>query len=200
MPSPEAALTATPVELLERAIGYTRGTLATVSTDRLDRPTPCDRWTLGRLLDHMVDALDAFTEASSGLVSVSPTVATGSPVVLLREKACALLGAWTSPAAAWVRVADRALPAHQLLHAAALEITLHGWDVGQATGHGPRIPEELAAHLCCVAEQLLTEADRVSRFGPALPPAGPTYGDRLLGFSGRRPLQPHWSQPQPGVI
>ena len=47
------------LELLERALGYTRGALATVGADR-SGPTPCAGWSLADLLCHMDDGLDAF--------------------------------------------------------------------------------------------------------------------------------------------
>lgn len=185
-------------EMLERAIGYARGNLATVSDDLMRRPTPCDAWTLGQLLDHMVDSIDAFIEASRGLVEIAPTTARGDTVTVLRTKACALLGAWTSPAAAWVRIGDRALSSRRLLGAASLEVTLHGWDVGQATGRGRAIPEELAGELLVVAETMLTGDNRRPWFGPPLPPDRSSYEGQLLGFTGRRPLPPHSSHPQQG--
>lgn len=184
-------LATTHVEVLERAIGYTRGNLMDVTDDLLGSPTPCDRWDLGQLLDHMVDALDAFTEASDGLVEIEPVRSEGHVLAVLRDKACTLLGAWASPAADWVRVGDRALTSRQLLGAAGLEVTLHGWDVGQSTGRGRPIPEELAAALLPVAETMIGEDDRPTWFGHALAPVGPSYAARLLAFTGRRPLQPH---------
>lgn len=179
------------VELLERAIGYTRGTLVTVTPDLLDRPTPCRRWRLRQLLDHMADSLDTFTEASGGLVPVTVIPASGTPVDVLKEKACALLGAWSSPAAETVWLDDARLDAAVLLSAGALEIVLHGWDVGQATGAGVPLPEELAAELLPLARDLLTDADRPVRFGPALAPEDTTAATELLAFSGRQPLLPH---------
>ena len=120
--------------------------LADVRPDNLDRPTPCAGWTLGRLLAHMEDALDAFTEAAAGRVEVESVPPTTTRVDALREKACALLGAWTAarPASERVEVGDLGLDAPLLVATAALEITVHGWDVGQATGRGTRIPDDLA--------------------------------------------------------
>jgi len=178
------------VELLERAIGYTRGTLVTITPQLLDRPTPCSEWRLRHLLDHMGDSLDAFTEASGGLVPVTVVPRRGTPVDVLKEKACALLGAWSSPAAEVIWLGDARIDAGLLLRAGALEIVLHGWDVGQATGAGAALPEGLAAELLPVAEELVTDADRRVRFGPELPPADSTAGSRILAFSGRQPLQP----------
>ena len=178
------------VELLERAIGYARGTLVTITPEHLDRPTPCSEWRLRQLLDHMADSLDAFTEASGGLVPVTSVPVRGTPVDVLKEKACALLGAWSSPAADVIWLVDARIDAGQLLRTGALEIVIHGWDVGQSTGAGGALPEGLAAELLPVAEELITDADRGVRFGPELPPADSTAGARILALSGRQPLHP----------
>lgn len=183
------------VELLERAIGYTRGALAGVTADRLGAPTPCAGWRLADLLDHMADSLDAFTEASTGLVPIAPApvVATSgsSRVERLRTRACALLGAWSGPAAGTIWLDDRSVPAGVLLRAGALEIALHGWDVGQATGVGAPLPESLAADLLPVARALIAAEDRGLRFGREVTAGGTSGTERLLGFSGRQPLQHH---------
>ena len=83
------------VELLERSLGYTRVILAGVPGADLDRRTPCRDWTLGQLLAHMDDGLDAFTEAAGGAVAVPARGWSPLRVERLQEKACALLGAWS---------------------------------------------------------------------------------------------------------
>jgi uncharacterized protein (TIGR03086 family) len=177
------------VELLERSLSYTRGTLAGVRPDLLDRPTPCAGWTLGHLLAHMEDALDAFIEAAAGRVRVDPVPQTSTRVDALREKACALLGAWTAARPSGredVAVGDLGLDAPLLVATAALEITVHGWDVGEATGSGRRIPEDLARGLLGIAQQVIGPLDRGPRFAcprPARP--GAPYDERLLAWTGR---------------
>ncbi|HEY3015766.1 MAG TPA: TIGR03086 family metal-binding protein [Nocardioides sp.] len=177
----------TAVELLERAVGYTRLRLDDVTAGALANPTPCRDWDLGQLLDHMDDALDAFTEASTGRVRLEPTPVAGDVLERLRTKACDLLSAWATPyAGAGVEVADRTMPTDLLLGAGALEIAVHGWDVGQATGHPAPIPVELARELLPLARSLVSDADRPSRFGPALPQAPQARSDQvLLGLLGR---------------
>ena len=126
------------VELLERALGYTRTALARVDRTDLTRPTPCSRWDLAALLAHMDDALDAFLEAAGGLLVLT----------------------------------------------AALEITVHGWDVARALRLDHPLPPALAADLLPVARGLVGHG----RFAPALTvasdPAAPS-GVRLLGWVGR---------------
>lgn len=174
------------VELLERSLAYTGVALADVRSGNLRNPTPCDGWTLGRLLEHMADALDAFTEAASGRVEVLPGPPTSTRVDALREKACALLGAWVRARQTWVRVGDQDLGAALLVATAALEITVHGWDVAQATGRRSPLPQELARRLLPVAQAVIDPADRGTRFGPPLeaPPAT-SHGRRLLAYLGR---------------
>lgn len=184
------------VELLERSLAYTRGTLAGVRPEHLDAATPCVGWTLGHLLAHMEDALDAFTEAASGRVRVDPVPETTTRVDALREKACALLGAWTAarPASEEIAIGDVGLDAPLLVATAALEITVHGWDVGQATGGRTRIPDDLARGLLSVAEHVIGPLDRGPRFAcprPAQP--GATYDERLLAWTGRGPA--HMTEP-----
>ena len=52
---------------------------------------------------------------------------------------------------------------------AALEITVHGWDVGQATGRRTRIPDDLAEGLLAVAQQVIDPVDRGPRFASPRP-------------------------------
>ena len=81
------------VELMERSLAYTRVALADVDDAALGRPTPCSAWTLDALLDHMGDALDAFTEAAVGWVDVRRPAPSPNRIAALQDRACALLGA-----------------------------------------------------------------------------------------------------------
>ena len=173
------------VELLDRSLSYTRVALVGLDEADLDRRTPCRGWTLRALLAHMDDALDAFTEAAGGRVPLE------SPpdelrVESLQRKACALLGVWSTPTHPDVRVGDADLATDLLISTAALEITVHGWDVGQATGRGGPIPEGLARVLLPVAHQMVDDADRGIRFGSPCPvPDDSSYDVRLRAFLGR---------------
>lgn len=180
----------TSVELLERAIGYTRTRLAGVHDDLLDRPTPCAGWTLGDLLAHMEDALDAFTEAAGGEVEVHGGGRGEGRVAALEEKACALLAAWGGTMPGDVVIATSGggldLMSSLLVATAALEVTVHGWDVGRATGESAAIPDELARDLLPVAERVVGPTDRGVRFAaPRAVAEEAPYAVRLLAYLGR---------------
>ena len=178
------------VELLDRALGYTRVQLGDVRDDLLDHPTPCADWHLGALLAHMEDSLDAFTEAAGGAVELHPPAGAAGRVAVLQDKACALMVAWSRPVPGDVVIRDDIggldLGSPLLVATAALEITVHGWDVGQATGRRAPLPDELARALYPVAHRVVGPGDRGVRFDAAraTDPAG-SYGVRLLAYLGR---------------
>ena len=174
------------VELLERALGYTRVQLVGVHDDLLDRPTPCAGWSLADLLVHMEDALDAFTEAAGGEVEAHARGSTVGQVTAIQEKACALLGSWSGPAPGDVVIGGLDLASPLLVATAALEVTVHGWDVGQTTGTRTAVPDELARALLPVAQAVVVPADRGVRFAAATEvDARAPYGVQLLAFLGR---------------
>lgn len=177
------------VELLERALLYTRSALVHVRPGHLTRPTPCAGWDLDRLLDHMHDALVAFEEGAAGEIDPDPPPhALDVRVATLQAKACDLLGAWSGARTTLVRVGGLPVPTAVVVRAAALEITVHGWDVAQATGRPAPIPPDLARSLSTVATALVDDADRGPRFAfPRDPGPHPGPAERLLAFLGRTP-------------
>jgi len=180
------------LELLERSIGYTRLALQEVTPAMLCLPTPCSRWRLGALLDHMGESLETLTEAADlGQVTLTAPPGPASPVDAverLRVRACSLLGAWSRVARDdEVLVGDRPLASSLLATAGALEVAVHGWDVSQATGVREPIPAALARDLLAWVDMLVTDDDRPHRFdhpldGPAIGPSS-----RLLRRLGREP-------------
>jgi len=181
-------------ELLERAVGYTRGSLELVAGADLGAPTPCAGWDLRALLRHMNDSLAAFTEAAEiGYVDLVPvrTDAEGDALVRrLQGRACALVGAWSRLEALLagrpVTVADRELPRDLLAGAGALEIAVHGWDVAQACGVDRPLPAALSLELLDVARATVLDEDRPTRFAdPVDVPLYARPGTRLLALLGR---------------
>ena len=127
--------------------------------------------------------LTGFHPARSGRASAADVV----PRV--RDRAVRLLGSWASAdGSAAVCVGEMLVTAPLIAGAGAIEVTVHGWDVGQATGHPRPIPPELAEELLDLAVLFVRSTDRPGRFARPIPvPATAPAGDRLLGFLGREP-------------
>lgn len=181
--------------LLERAVGYTRGSLQLAVGADLDAATPCDRWTLLDLLEHMNDALAAFTEAAEiGYVDLVPVRRTDDPgaqlVDRLKGRACALVGAWTRHGEGDVGVGDRVLRSDLAAAAGSLEIAVHGWDVAQACGVDRPLPPALALDLLDVVPLLVPgtgQDDHPRRFAERIDvPLHARPSTRLLAAVGRR--------------
>jgi uncharacterized protein (TIGR03086 family) len=176
--------------LLERAMGYTLGSLLLVKPEDLGRRTPCTEWNLRELLLHMNDSLAALHEAAdTGYVDMQP-LAPSSPAVdlvgSLRDRACQLLGAWTSRPEGDIAIADLSLAAGMVAWTGALEVCVHGWDVAVGCGAHRPVPRDLALELLDAAPLLVSARDRPGRFAdPVTPPVGSEPGTQLLAWLGR---------------
>lgn len=214
IPSQPVVLPATAGEgfaLLERAMGYTLGSLVLVSPALMTATTPCARWDLRRLLRHMDESLRTLDEAIvAGHLDLSteapahadardvadghdvadgdPDDLVADPVGALRSRACRMMGAWADPRGPTsVTIGDAGLPTGILAVAGAVEVAVHGWDVARACGADRPIPSSLAAALLGPARLFVDDGDRPHRFGPVAAvrrEAGPA--EQLLGHLGRQ--------------
>jgi uncharacterized protein (TIGR03086 family) len=186
--------------LLERAVGYTLGQLQAVTSAALPRATPCQGWDLRTLLGHMDDSLAAMQEA----LELRHVRAPGRPedgagdragdgdgegtVAVLRRRGCQLLGALAGSDENLVWVSGLPVPVRIVASAGAIDVAVHGWDVGRACGTGTPISGDLALSLLRVAPLLVSETDRPERFGePVAVPPDASPSDRLIGYLGRDP-------------
>ena len=163
--------------LLSEAISYAVDNVAVVTPDLLARPTPCRGWDLRTLLWHCCESLTALEEGfTSGVVRLTADGGNGRADVRVDVRLGGLAGSIATrafaaradallDAAAWTRspevnVGDQCLATSLLAAAGALEIAVHGWDIGQASGSPRAIPQVLAARLLEVAPVLVSDADR----------------------------------------
>ncbi len=184
--------------LLERAVNYTRGSLAAVPGTDPRAPTPCAGWDLTDLLVHMDDSLRVIEQAGrvrevalapdgpEPADGAAPRTATGL-VAAIRDRACGLLTAWMAHRGErLITVAGSPLRAGVLVAAGALEITVHGDDLARACGADHPLPVPLASDLLAYLPLLVQPGDRPVRFAPALAtPAGAPPSTRLLAQLGR---------------
>jgi uncharacterized protein (TIGR03086 family) len=181
----------TPVAVLDSAVVWTRDCLQLARSSPLSVPTPCRDWDLGALLAHMEDSLETLTQAAElGRVEVAEPPLRPDPdrvVDRLVQRACHARAAWQQRlTSAPISVSDLPLGRDTVVLVGALEVAVHGWDVAQATGHGRRLPEDLAVHLYDVALAVVTPEERGRRFGPAVTvPGTAPASTRLLAHLGR---------------
>jgi uncharacterized protein (TIGR03086 family) len=172
--------------LATSAIDYLRGSLSAAATAPLDAATPCPDWDLSALVLHVADVADAVTGclATGELVMPEPTVAVSDPLDLVRRRL-----AGSADAIDLAVTAGTETPGLMTaLQVAAIEFTLHGWDIAEAAGREDAMRSDLARDVLELVSSLVpTEGDGrpFGRVVPSAAGAGPI--DRLVGFAGRRP-------------
>lgn len=182
------------VALLERAMGYTLGSLRIVTPADMSNPTPCRDWDLTALLLHTNDSLLALYEAvAAHHVELDPgkdfADPAEDPVASLRNRASRVLGAWTNASTPdLVSIGGCALTADIVAAAGAVEVAVHGWDIADACGQHRPVPPLLAEEMLQLSPLFVTDADRPTRFAaPVDIPSPASPSDRLIAFLGRHP-------------
>jgi uncharacterized protein (TIGR03086 family) len=173
-----------------------------VRDDQLADPTPCTRYTLGDLLQHVRGLAEAFTVAGR---KEQPAGGSKPPsqgdAALLRENwrgettdwLARLAETWSDPSAwdgtAWI--AGFEAPASAVGTTAANEVAVHGWDVARASGQQLDLDDAALApcrEFVAMMSGPGSEQARGDAFGPALPvPAGASTLDEVVAGNGRDP-------------
>ena len=197
-------------QLIESAVSYALAGAGIATPGLLPCPTPCPGWDLDMLLDHLSDSIGAVHEAiAAGVPGAGPAPPGDpgpwpAPVARLRGQAARLLDACDArPAGRRVAIGDRELTTRMVAVTAAIEITVHGWDIWvscSARRPVPPVPHGLAAILLPIAPLLITPATRPGLFaGPVELPGPACPGDQLIAFLGRQPRS-SWGRSWPGEL
>jgi uncharacterized protein (TIGR03086 family) len=191
---------------LEPAASRMADLIEGVPDDLLGRPTPCEEYTLGDLIDHVAGAAVAFAGAARkdmSEVTARPASADASRLsddwrARIRRDLSGLASDWRDPAA-WTgmtRVGGIELPGEMAGLIGLDELVVHGWDVARASGQ----PFDCDPELLEVVHGLLVawsspgqDALRNEIFEPVVQVGedAPLL-DRVIGLSGRDPA---WAPP-----
>jgi len=181
-------------EALERAIASTRGVLKAVSKQQLGDATPCAKWKVSDLINHIVGGQYFFEAAAKG---ESPpegeTDFSATDFVSAFDE-----GARRAVAAFRVDgVMEKTLtlpfgqmPGAAFAGLAATDTFTHGWDLAKATGQSTDLDAELAEQLLNGSKMAIQAGFRTPEgepFGPEQSaPAGASKADQLAAFLGRK--------------
>lgn len=179
-------------DLLQNSVDYARRTVRAVTSEDLSQPTPCREWDLRALLNHLNDSLLTLSTACrTGRVGLEPCLPPGwkDDAPLATFDRCSALLLTCGPrrrARTGVVVVDLPLDEHLLVAAGAIEISVHGWDVGQAAGRPDSLPDWLAIELLAIAPLVVDDPCRSPQFGPVVAvPLASGPATRLLAYLGR---------------
>jgi uncharacterized protein (TIGR03086 family) len=163
------------------------GVVGGIRADQLDNPTPCAKFTVRGVLDHMIGGATIFSAAFRGVepgrADTTDVLATFGPT--LTE----LANAMHSPGALGrtIQAPFGDVPGADFARFVILDGLVHGWDLATATGQPYEPSDALVAEVEAFASQAVEPLRDGDTFGPALePPASVTPIQRLAAFTGRR--------------
>ena len=158
-----------------------------IRADQLDNPTPCAKFTVRGVLDHMIGGATVFAAAFRG---VAPTEPDMSDVLAAFGPALGgLAEAMHSPGALERTVAAPfgEVAGETFARFVVLDGLVHGWDLATATGQSYEPSAALVAEADAFARQAVEPLRDGDTFGPAVtPPTDATPIERLVAFTGRR--------------
>jgi uncharacterized protein (TIGR03086 family) len=173
-----------PMDLYKRASAWTAERIAGAAA-HLDDPTPNDGWDVRTLLNHMLETQRYFGAVALGEDATPPSptppaLLSDDPVADLQQARDQIVRGFGQPG-----VIEKTGP---LVGIAFADHLLHGWDLAQATGQDPTMPEGLAEAAYETIHGRFTDEQRKGVFKPEIE-VGPDASaqDRLLAYTGRRP-------------
>lgn len=186
-----------PLKDLAAVLGAVHELVAAVGREDWSAPTPCPRWSVHDLVNHMVLGNRLFAGILRDRAAVTPgaldpTAADAlgdDPAGAYRSAAEDLLAAFRRPGVLErvFRVPVGPVPGLAAVHLRAVEDLVHGWDLARATGRRARFPDDVVERQMGFARAKLADVppDR-SPFAPPQPAAdhAPPL-DRLAALLGR---------------
>jgi uncharacterized protein (TIGR03086 family) len=180
------------LQALEVAFANTGRLIAGVRADQWEVGTPCEKWDVRQLVDHVTSVVQRFGAAAAN-ESAPPRDADGlggDPAARFLASAAVTLAAWRARDSAdgEVILPLGPVPASYAIRINLVDACVHGWDIAIATGQDPALDAEACELALAVSEQLLPTVGRRDRFAEAVSvSADAPAADRLVAYLGRRP-------------
>jgi uncharacterized protein (TIGR03086 family) len=169
----------------EASLAVCQLTLRGLTEADMTSSTPCAKFTVSDLLDHLLGSISTLGAAAGGPEGI-PTSAPAE--VRVANAAQPALEAWRRRGLdGEVQIGGGNLPAARAASILSLEFLVHAWDFAQVTSERPQVSEALSDYVLGLTTGLIAPPMRDGdRFGAELD-AGLDAGnlERLVAFTGR---------------
>ncbi len=162
--------------------------VAGIRPDQLDNPTPCTKFTVQGVLEHMLGGATMFAAAFRGQAPPDralPDDLLGSFGPVLGD----LVAAMQEPGALdkTIQAPFGEISGENFARFVVLDGLVHGWDMATATGQSYNPPDALVAEADAFARATLDPMRDGDTFADAVePPVGAAPIERLVAFTGRQ--------------
>lgn len=170
------------------ALDVLRGVLGGIDGTDLDNPTPCSEYDVSALTDHLLRSVALLGSAAGAELPERDQAASVAEQVI--PAASAALQAWQRRGVDGdIDFGPQPFPARLAVGIMALEYLVHAWDYGTAVGADVPVPEDVAAAVLGLAQQIITPEGRhgAGFDRPVDVPGDAPAMDQLIAFTGRRP-------------
>jgi len=196
------------LSLLEKSFDLAGTRLASAAGTPWTAPTPCARWTLRQLANHLIALPTVLARSVAGErlapEEFSPDKMAADDYLgadpcgteaasLFAAAAATVLEACRTPGALTGSIAMHRgeVPLRGLVTATLSDTAAHAWDLARATDQDPTLPDDLAEAALAFMRTFISPAGRAGdlpHFAPVVPvAAGACATDRFVAFLGRTP-------------
>jgi uncharacterized protein (TIGR03086 family) len=187
-PGPESPPT-DELDSAEATLGVLQHVLHPIARDDLSKSTPCSKFDVAQLTDHLLNSITAVGGAVGA--EFPPRDETGSVQRQVIAAARPALDAWHRHGLdGTVTLGSNEVPAKVFAGVLSIEFLVHAWDYAMATSHDVDVPDSLAEYVLGLAQQIITPQGRTNvGFDPPVEvPADASALHRLIAFTGRHPV------------
>lgn len=186
-----------PLAAVTRASAEFGRRLAAVPAGRWQDPTPCEKWTVRDIADHITGGnrfavlILGGATAGDALAQVRSGDFGDDPLTAFRASAAAQIEAFSRPGAMTGLCHHPAgeIPGRQFAALRTGDLLVHAWDIARATGTDEHLDDELALGALTVYEPMMTAPAETGAYGsgPRAEAADLSPQQRLLRLLGRHP-------------
>lgn len=176
-----------PIKQLEQLGPHLGGVVAGISAEQLDLPTPCAKFDVRGVLEHMIGGAIVFAAGLRGEDAPAPEVS--DPLGSFGPALGDLVSAITLPGVLQRTVAAPfgEVSGDKFCRFVVLDGLVHGWDLAVATGQPYEPSDELVAAASDFAHETLDPLRDGDTFAQSVEPAaGASPIERLANYTGRR--------------
>ncbi len=180
------------IAMLEQAIAHTRKYVAGAKPNQMDDPTPCDKWNVKQLLDHISGASKYGVGVLGGAQAsgeAHDAAKAGTTVDAYDKATKQLLATAKQPGALqkMVKGPGGEMPGGQFLAIITNDILIHGWDLAKATKQDTKLPAGLVETIYAAMSPGFANLSKTPAFKPMVPvPANADTQTKLLAGLGRK--------------
>lgn len=190
---------------IPKAAAGMRSVIHRITPEQFSAPTPCDRYDVRALANHLLYWAPVLIAAAHKEEPVSGRPPEGEAGLAdddwqhtLDVRLTELVAGWSAPEA-WegmTRMTSSELPASMCGGMTLVDMVVHGWDFAAATGQDFAVEPEVADAVLTLVSGMAEQGRKMGAFGEAVPVADTAPPlERALGMVGRDPA---WRPGNPG--